>query len=93
MKNTSSILRTLLLTGGLVVFVAFGATAQTTGGPTQVTPSSTATTPAKAIGPAPSNSPQKQILSSALSPETRQTLKQAMDSYIPEPAKPTAAGK
>ena len=87
MKTSSSFLRTLLLTGGFVGFVALSAHAQSTGTTTQVTPTSTATAPAKAIGPAPANSTQKQILASALSPETRDTLQQAMNSYNPEPAK------
>jgi hypothetical protein len=44
--------------------------------------------PASAIGPAPVNSKQHQILNSALSPETRQTLQAAMDSVgSPAPAK------
>jgi len=36
--------------------------------------------PAKNIGPAPLNSKQHQILNSALSTETRQTLQEAMNS-------------
>ena len=86
MKTSSSILRAVLLTGVLVGLGTLHSSAQSTGSTTQVTPSSTTTTPAKAIGPAPANSPQKQILSSSLSPETRQTLQQAMNSYNPAPA-------
>lgn len=93
MKTSTSILRTLLLTGGLVSVLAFSAHAQTTGSTTQVTPSSTSTTPEKGIGPAPANSPQKQILSTALSPETRQKLQQAMNSYNPAPATTAPAAK
>jgi hypothetical protein len=36
--------------------------------------------PPSNIGPAPANSKQHKILTGALSPETRQTLQQAMDS-------------
>lgn len=62
---------------------------------TQVTPTSTATGPAKPIGPPPANTPQHDIITSALSPETRQTLQKAMNS---EPAsatttKPAASDK
>ena len=77
-------MKTLLLAALLCTLGMVSASAQTTNAapaPTQVTPSSTApaTSPAK-IGPAPANSPQKQILNSALSPETRTTLQQAMNS-------------
>ena len=51
----------------------------------QDNPAKPATAPAKAIGPAPANTPQHQILNTALSPETRQTLQQAMNS-APAPA-------
>jgi hypothetical protein len=73
-------MKTLLLAA--LFGTALSASAQTAAPTTtQVTPSSTApaTTPAK-IGPAPANSPQKQILNSALSPETKSTLQQAMNS-------------
>jgi hypothetical protein len=36
--------------------------------------------PTKGIGPAPANSKQHQILNGALSPQTRQTLQEAMNS-------------
>ena len=76
-------MKTLLLAAALCTLSALAATAQTAPAPatTQVTPTSTApATPAAKIGPAPANSPQKQILSTALSPETRSTLQQAMNS-------------
>lgn len=59
------------------------ALAQNSSPTTQVAAGATAPAgaPAKAIGPAPANSRQNKILKSALSPETRQTLQQAMDSY------------
>ena len=41
----------------------------------------------KGIGPAPANTPQHQILNSALSPQTRQTLQQAMNSVSVPAAK------
>ena len=70
-------MKTLLFAAILTTSSALSLTAQTT----QVTPTSTApATPAAKIGPAPANSPQKQILNSALSPETRSTLQQAMNS-------------
>jgi hypothetical protein len=72
-------MKTLLLAA--LLGTALSASAQTAPGTTQVTPSSTAsaTSPAK-IGPPPANSPQKQILNTALSPETRSTLQEAMNS-------------
>jgi len=70
-------MKTVLLAAILGTIGILTATAQTT----QVTPTSTApATPAAKIGPAPANSPQKQILNGALSPETRSTLQQAMNS-------------
>jgi hypothetical protein len=75
-------MKTLLLAALLGSFSAVAALAQTAApGTTQVTPTSTApaTSPAK-IGPPPANSQQAQILHSALSPETRSTLQQAMNS-------------
>ena len=73
-------MKTFLLAVLVCTLSSLTASAQTTPPTTQVTPTSTApTTPAK-IGPAPANSPQKQILNSALSPETRSTLQQAMNS-------------
>jgi hypothetical protein len=60
---------------------ALSALAQNSSSVTQVGPGSTASgSPAKGIGPAPANSKQHQILSGALSPQTRQTLQQAMNS-------------
>ena len=73
----------IILTAALSCLLTLTALAQTT----EVTPGATApaTAPAKAIGPAPANTPQHQILNTALSPETRQTLPQAMNS-APAPA-------
>ena len=48
-------------------------------------------TPAPAIGPAPANTKQHQILNGALSPETRQTLLEAMNST--DTAHPAAPAK
>jgi len=78
MNISSSLRSTFILAGALTCLCALTAHAQTVA--TQVTPTSTATSPAKAIGPAPANSTQHQILSKALSPETRQTLQEAMSS-------------
>jgi hypothetical protein len=80
MKTFFFIRRTLLLVGTLTGVGIYTIHAQTTNATTQVTPTSTAAAPTKPIGPAPANSPQHQILSTALSPQTRQTLQQAMDS-------------
>jgi hypothetical protein len=85
-------MKTLLLTAILCSFSAIAAFAQTAPATTQVTPTSTApaTSPAK-IGPPPANSQQAQILHSALSPETRSTLQDAMNSApAPAPAKPAS---
>ena len=83
-------MKTLLL--ALLLGATVSASAQTTNAPAQVTPSSTApATSAAKIGPAPANSPQKQILNSALSPETRSTLQQAMNATPPPaPAQPAS---
>jgi hypothetical protein len=83
MKTSPLICRGLLLTLVLGCMAALSAHAQSapaTPAPvtTQVTP--TSPPPAKGIGPAPANTPQHQILNTALSPETRQTLQQAMNS-------------
>jgi hypothetical protein len=61
---------------------AFPALAQNASSTTQIGPGTTAATasPAQRIGPAPANSKQHQILNGALSPETRQTLLEAMNS-------------
>jgi hypothetical protein len=84
MKTSSPIRRSLLLITALASLAIFSAGAQTTGSTTQITPGATATGPAKGIGAAPANSPQHQILTTALSPETRQTLQDAMNS-VPAP--------
>jgi hypothetical protein len=94
MKTSSPIRRSLLLTIALAALAVLPAGAQTTGSTTQVTPGATATGPAKGIGPAPANSPQHQILTTALSPETRQTLQDAMNSVpAPVPSRSSTSGK
>lgn len=55
------------------------ALAQNASATPQISPGAAA--PARGIGPAPANSKQNHILNSALSPETRQTLQEAMNSY------------
>jgi hypothetical protein len=72
----------IFLTTAFSCLFALSALAQNSSPVTQVGPGATAstTTPAKGIGPAPANSKQHQILTSALSPKTRQTLQQAMNS-------------
>jgi hypothetical protein len=77
------------MTAKLAAFVAVSlltispALAQSTGSTSQVTAGATAPAdaPPKAIGAAPAHSRQNKILAKALSPETRQTLQEAMDSY------------
>ena len=60
---------------------ALSAQAQNSSPVTQIGPNSvTSVGPAKGIGPAPANTKQHQILTSALSPQTRQTLQEAMNS-------------
>jgi hypothetical protein len=59
----------ILLIGAIFGLLAFPASAQ-----------NASPAPAKNIGPAPFNSKQHQILDSALSSETRQTLQEAMNS-------------
>ena len=75
-----------LLAAVLVGVVGLSAFGQVANAPTQITPGATLPNgaAAKPIGAAPANSPQHQILSSALSPETRQTLQQAMNSVQPK---------
>jgi len=72
----------ILLAAVFSCMFALSALAQNSSPVTQVGPGATAatTTPAKAIGPAPANSKQHQILTGALSPQTRQTLQEAMNS-------------
>jgi hypothetical protein len=62
--------------------LSLSAQAQNSSSTTQISPGTTAatTTPAKGIGPAPANTKQHEILKSALSPQTRQTLQEAMNS-------------
>jgi len=60
---------------------ALSALAQNSSPVSQVGPGSTASiTPARGVVPAPANTPQKHILDAALTPKTRQTLQEAMDS-------------
>lgn len=78
----------VLLTGAFSCVFALAALAQTTNTTTQVVPDSVATgSPTKAIGPAPANTPQNDILDGALSSKTRRTLQEAMNSV---PAASTA---
>jgi hypothetical protein len=69
--------------------------AQNSTPPTHVTPTSTASAgPTKAIGPAPAHTPQNHILNVALSPQTRQTLQEAMNSArAADSAPPTPPAK
>jgi len=67
------------LTGVFFCLFAVFVQAQNSNSTSQVTPGST-TSLAKDIGPAPVNTKQHQILTTALSPQTRQTLQEAMDS-------------
>jgi len=72
----------IILTAAVSCLFTLSASAQTT----QVTPGATApATTTQSIGPAPASGPQHQILTTALSPQTRQTLQQAMNS-APAPA-------
>jgi hypothetical protein len=103
MKTSSPICHGLLLTGALALLNVGGSSAYaqtaapattTTTTTTQVTPTTTSTGPVKAIGVAPANSPQDQILKSALSSDTRETLQAAMNSApAPATAKATPAPK
>ncbi len=71
----------ILLTAVFSCLFALSALAQNSSSTAQISPGSTASnSPAKAIGPAPANTKQHQILTSALSPQTRQTLQEAMNS-------------
>jgi hypothetical protein len=73
----------VLLTGAFSCLFALSALAQN---------ASPATS--QSIGPAPANSKQHQILSSALSPQTRQTLQEAMNSvYTTDTAHPVPPAK
>jgi len=85
---SKSILGKVLLTGAFSCAFALAALAQNANNTSQVVPGSVATgSPTKAIGPAPANTPQNHILNGALSPKTRQTLQEAMNSV---PAESTA---
>ena len=71
----------MILAGVLVFSIGFSAPAQTTA--TQITPGTTGSNaPAQGIG-GPGTGVTKQALDSALSPETRQTLAEAMKSVDP----------
>ena len=85
---SKSILGKVLLTGAFFCAVALTALAQNANNTSQVVPGSVATgMRTKSIGPAPANTPQNHILDGALSPQTRQTLQEAMNSV---PAASTA---
>jgi hypothetical protein len=87
-------MKTFFFTVTLTCLFALPALAQNSGAVTQVGPNSAATGPVKAIGPAPANSPQKQVLDSALSSQTRQTLQEAMNSYhAPDASHPAPSAK
>jgi len=79
--SAKSLVRDLACTVAFCSLSALTAPAQTA--TSQILPGATApsSAPAKAIGPAPVNTPQHQILTTALSPTTRQTLQEAMNSY------------
>jgi hypothetical protein len=71
----------ILLTAVFSTICTLTVLAQNASPVTQITPTSTAaTSPAKSIGPAPANTQQGKIIDGALSPQTRQTLQEAMNS-------------
>ena len=71
----------ILLAGVFSCLFALSALAQNASPASQIGPGSAASvSPAKGIGPAPVNTKQHQILTGALSLQTRQTLQEAMDS-------------
>lgn len=72
--------RGLLLTAALACLGSFPAPAQSTNATSQVTPGHTATITPTKIVPTPAAAPQEKILDSALTPETRKTLQEAMKS-------------
>ena len=73
--------REVWLTGAFSCAFALSALAQNASPASQIGPGSAASvSPAKGIGPAPVNTKQHQILTGALSLQTRQTLQEAMDS-------------
>jgi hypothetical protein len=72
----------IFLTGAFSCAFALTALAQNTGSASQIGPDSVASAKSpKSIGPAPANSPQNHILANALSPQTRKTLEEAMNSF------------
>lgn len=84
-----------ILIGAFSCFCGLTVLAQNATPVTQITSGSTASAnPAKGIGPAPANTPQKHILNGALSPQTRQTLQEAMNSaHTPDSASSVAPAK
>jgi len=82
----------ILLAAVFSCLFALSALAQNSSSTTQISPNTTAATtpPAKGIGLAPANTKQHQILNGALSPQTRQTLQQAMNSVSTTDTAPPA---
>jgi hypothetical protein len=79
---SGSVWREVLLIGAFSCLFALSASAQNSTPASQVVPGSTASTSStKGIGPAPAHTPQSHLLNDvALSPQTRQTLQEAMNS-------------
>ena len=75
-------IKTYLTAAAFSCLFALSALAQNSSSTTQISPDTTAATvsPTQGIGAAPANTKQHQILTSALSPQTRQTLQEAMNS-------------
>jgi hypothetical protein len=82
------LIRHLLLSGVLFGLLGLSVQAQSTNSATTITPGATLppAAPAKPIGPAPANTEQSHILTTALSSHTRETLREAMESYSPSPS-------
>lgn len=86
--------RKILFLGAISSLCTFSALGQNAAPVAQIGPNSTASgSSAKGIGPAPVNTKQHQILSSALSSQTRQTLQEAMNSVPVETAPSTPSTK
>jgi hypothetical protein len=80
--STRGVAAQILWTAVFSFLCILSAPAQNAGSTTQISPGTTASssTPAKAIGPPPAHTKQGQILDTALSSRTRQTLQEAMNS-------------